>query len=228
MKNKMKEGNMRIDIEETKQLNYKKVILVLAIIILVALCIYIGIILPKLANADKIPENKAEGDISEIGKQREEMNTIDVILNPNNKPERNEQEVKKEYPIITAEGIEKINNIYYSDYKRVFLTFDDGPSKTVTPEILRILDDYNVKATFFVLGSRVELYPEIVKEEYEKGHYIGNHGYSHKYSYIYSSIDNVLSEYRNAENIIRNALEMPEYCSNVFRFPGGMPRWKIC
>ena len=58
------------------------------------------------------------------------------------------------------------------------MTFDDGPSQTVTPVILDTLKKENVKVTFFLLGSRVELNPDIVKREYEEGHYIANHGYA--------------------------------------------------
>lgn len=216
---------MNLYIEEPKHLNYKKVILVIVSIILCITCVYIGIILPKIVKQEK-ENNEKQGEIQISESNREESTIIEnAIQNEIEIPLREEE---KPYPIITTEGIEKIKNIYHSDYKRVFLTFDDGPSKTVTPEILRILDEYDVKATFFVLGSRVELYPDIVKEEYEKGHYIANHGYSHKYSYIYESVDNVLNEYRSTENIIRNALEKPDYYSNVFRFPGGKPRRKIC
>lgn len=217
---------MNIYMEEPKHLNYKKVILVIAIVILFIVCIYIGIILPKITNKNE--ENSQNQQQNQVisDKRDENANIIEVILDNNKEIPSREEE--KPYPVITAEGIEKIKNIYHSDYKRVFLTFDDGPSKTVTPEILKILDNYNIKATFFVLGSRVELYPDIIREEYNKGHYIANHGYSHKYSYIYESVDNVLNEYRNTENIIRNVLGLPNYSSNVFRFPGGMPRWEIC
>lgn len=83
--------------------------------------------------------------------------------------------------------VERVSHIYNSDYKRVFLTFDDGPSKSVTIPILDILKQNNVKATFFVLGSNAERYPEIVKRAYQEGHYIANHSFTHVYSNIYSS-----------------------------------------
>ena len=80
--------------------------------------------------------------------------------------------------------MELVKGIYSSDEKNVYLTFDDGPSPNVTPQILKILGDYNVPATFFVLGSRAELYPELIRQEFEAGHYIANHGYTHVYSPI--------------------------------------------
>ena len=120
------------------------------------------------------------------------------------------------------EFIDKINNIYNGEEgKRVFLTFDDGPTQEVTQYILDILDKYNIKATFFVLGNRVEMNPDLLKREYESGHYIANHGYSHKYSKIYKSATSVLSEYNKTEKAIQEALGNPNYSSNLFRFPGG-------
>ena len=105
----------------------------------------------------------------------------------------------------------------------MFLTFDDGPSKTVTIPILDLLKQEKIKATFFVLGSRVELYPDIVKREYEEGHYIANHGYSHMYSQIYSSVQSVLDEYNKTNDAVRKAIGVKEYNSHLFRFPGGVP-----
>src|SRR6476469_9362543 len=62
--------------------------------------------------------------------------------------------------------------------KVVALTFDDGPHPTFTPELLRLLDRYHVKATFFMIGSRMQQYPEIVKAVRARGHAIGNHTYT--------------------------------------------------
>ncbi len=63
--------------------------------------------------------------------------------------------------------------------KRVFLTFDDGPSKIYTPDILDILKKARIKASFFVCGKNLECYPEIGKRIAKEGHLIGNHTYSH-------------------------------------------------
>ena len=61
----------------------------------------------------------------------------------------------------------------------VALTFDDGPSPTYTPQILALLHRYDIEATFFCVGSQVQLYPNLVKEEVDQGHLIGNHSWSH-------------------------------------------------
>src|SRR5699024_1787705 len=59
--------------------------------------------------------------------------------------------------------------------KYVALTFDDGPSKEVTPRILDILSQHGAVATFFMLGSQVDYYPDIAKRVADEGHEIGNH-----------------------------------------------------
>jgi len=62
----------------------------------------------------------------------------------------------------------------------IYITFDDGPHPENTPKIIDILDKYNVKATFFVTGSEMESYPDIIRSLIDNGHTIGYHSYSHK------------------------------------------------
>jgi len=61
----------------------------------------------------------------------------------------------------------------------IALTFDDGPHPTLTPQILDILNQYQIKATFFMVGENAERYPELVTRIRDEGHEIGNHTYSH-------------------------------------------------
>ena len=131
------------------------------------------------------------------------------------------KETKANLPILTDEGIKNMENIYNSTEKRVFLTYDDGPSANVTPVILDALKNEDIKVTFFVLGSRVELNPEMVKREYDEGHFVASHGYSHVYSQIYASPQSVIDEYNITLNSIRNAIGQPEYNPHLFRYPGG-------
>ena len=137
-----------------------------------------------------------------------------------------EEKIKKERnPILTDLGRKNIENIYTSDKKRVFLTFDDGPSP-VTESILDTLKQEKIKATFFVLGSNIDYRQDMVKRMYDEGHFIGNHGYSHVYPQIYSSPEAVLEEFNSCNEKIRNAIGNPEYNSHLFRFPGGLPGGK--
>lgn len=135
--------------------------------------------------------------------------------------EQKEAERLAKLPQLTNVGKNNLANIYDSQTKRVFLTFDDGPSKSVTIPILDILKQENVKATFFLLGSRVDLYPDIVKRQYDEGHYLASHGYSHVYSQIYASPHSVLDEYNKSLASIRNAIGTQEFNPHLFRFPGG-------
>lgn len=101
--------------------------------------------------------------------------------------------------------------------KTVYLTFDDGPSVN-TGEILDILKEYNVKATFFVVGrtddNSKNLYNRIVKE----GHAIGNHTYSHRYKTIYTSDENFLADFKKLEHYIYSITGIK---MDIMRFPGG-------
>lgn len=63
--------------------------------------------------------------------------------------------------------------------KYVALTFDDGPNNTTTPRLLDMLKSSHVPATFYVLGSQVERFPEVAKRIVHEGHEIGNHSWSH-------------------------------------------------
>lgn len=65
------------------------------------------------------------------------------------------------------------------DRENVYLTFDDGPTPDVTPYVLRTLEHYGIKATFFCLGKNVEQHPDLFRAIVDAGHKIGNHSYSH-------------------------------------------------
>ena len=200
------------DLIVTKKKNNKSKIFIILLIICVILILF-SIVGIKKINMD----NNKDIQVAKI---------LDVNINIDTaikiRQEKQEKEKLKNKDPLSQEQIEKISNIYTAnDGKRVFLTFDDGPSKTVTPLILDLLKKENIKATFFVLGYNAERNPEILKRVYAEGHYIANHGYSHKYNEIYNSVDTVIYEYNKTEQCIKNALDNQNYNSRVFRFPGG-------
>ena len=142
----------------------------------------------------------------------------------NNSGEQNEQEGNTQEVSgskLTDKQIESIDKIYNSKEKVAYLTFDDGPSSTVTPKILDTLKKENIKATFFVLGTMVKSNASLLKRERAEGHYIANHGYSHVYSKVYANENKPLEEYEKTNKIIAEALGDSTYQANVFRFPGG-------
>ncbi len=103
------------------------------------------------------------------------------------------------------------------DIPRVYLTFDDGPSDN-TDAILDILDDYNIKATFFVVGKDVDTYGDAYKRIVDDGHTIGMHSYSHNYSAIYSSKEAFESDFNEIHDLI---FDVTGVDSKFYRFPGG-------
>ena len=79
-----------------------------------------------------------------------------------------------------------------TDEKKIWLTFDDGPEEEVTEFILETLKKLNIKASFFLIGKKIQEFPELTKEIIKEGHIVGNHSFSHlngfkskKEEYIY-------------------------------------------
>src|ERR1035437_853454 len=67
----------------------------------------------------------------------------------------------------------------HTGHKEIILTFDDGPVPGVTNKMLDILRDYNIKATFFVIGKNAKAHPELMKRILDEGHTVGNHSMNH-------------------------------------------------
>lgn len=103
--------------------------------------------------------------------------------------------------------------------KIVALTFDDGPHPTFTPKILDILDKYHIKATFFMIGKRMEQYPEIVEDVVSRGHIIGNHTYTHPNNIKADTQTQIIRELEQCEQVIE---KMTGRRTHIFRPPKGL------
>ncbi len=103
----------------------------------------------------------------------------------------------------------------HSGIRRVYLTFDDGPSSN-TDRILDVLAKYDVKATFFVVGK--DNYSEQYRRIVEEGHTLAMHSYSHVYSEIYKSVDAYSQDLTKLHDYL---YELTGYDCNIVRFPGG-------
>lgn len=101
--------------------------------------------------------------------------------------------------------------------KYAYLTFDDGPSEQ-TEKIIKILDEYNVTATFFVVGKEDEESLKRYKMIVDSGNAIGLHSYSHDYYSIYESLDNFKQDLKRISDLVYNATGVR---SKLYRFPGG-------
>ncbi len=109
-----------------------------------------------------------------------------------------------------------VNKPAGEDRKTIYLTFDDGPGP-YTAKLLDILDQYNVKATFFTTSSK-PAYTSMIGEEYRRGHTVAIHTYTHAYSTIYASTDAYWNDFNAQNNIIA---QQTGSTTAIFRFPGG-------
>ncbi len=96
------------------------------------------------------------------------------------------------------------------DEDGVFLTFDDGPTPGVTEWILATLARYKAKATFFVLGKNVEMYPDLYQKILAAGHKVGNHTYSHQKGWG-MPIERYLEDIDFAADVVHSELFRPPY-----------------
>jgi len=108
----------------------------------------------------------------------------------------------------------------YDKGKVAFLTFDDGPSTNITPLILDILDDYNIKATFFVVGNLCDKNGSVLKDIAVRGHAIGIHSYSHNTKELFQNQDNFINEVKMTEDALKQNIG-EKFETRLFRFPGG-------
>lgn len=116
-----------------------------------------------------------------------------------------------------ADGTQRsVSAVSNTGDKIVYLTFDDGPGK-YTQKLLDVLDQYNVKATFFVTNQYPE-YQELIKAEHEKGHTVALHSYSHDYASIYASQE---AFYKDLQKMSDVCYEQADIRPTIIRFPGG-------
>ena len=141
----------------------------------------------------------------------------------------------QKYTYDATKVAQKLDSYDYSNNgeKVVFLTFDDGTSKTNTPEVLRILKENNIKATFFLTGSNIEnggqVARDLVKQEFNEGHAIGNHSYSHDVKKLYPGrvldMEAFKADFDKNEALLKDILG-DNFSTRVIRCPGGYMSWK--
>lgn len=161
---------------------------------------------------------------------RSNMKTYaDYIKNEESSKEENTQDNNSNMKQIQNENDKAVLNQEQTEEadvkKTAYLTFDDGPSD-VTREIIEVLDQYKIKATFFLIAGQItDEKEDIVKELVEKGHTIGIHTYSHKRKEIYSSVDACLDDFEKAYDRI---YELTNIKPTVYRFPYGSQNVSVC
>lgn len=119
-------------------------------------------------------------------------------------------------PVYADNNIEKSEKC--DDSKVVYLTFDDGPAGKVTNNILDILKENSVHATFFLIGEQIKGQENLVKRIYNEGHSIGLHSMTHKKNALYCSNDHFLQEMLDTQKIISSIVPIEP---KILRFPFG-------
>lgn len=143
-------------------------------------------------------------------------NKIETIISENNLEEGSTTAIKG---VVKAQEKSAVSSgaVEVEEVKKVYLTFDDGPSKE-TEKVLDILKEKNVKATFFSIGRDDKFSQGIYKRIVKEGHTLGMHSYSHIYKEIYGSLDGFKKDFFEISNLLNKTTDVkPIY----YRFPGG-------
>ena len=203
--------------------NLKKV----AITVGLSAVILLGASIPVVKMINNHKQQLAIEAAAQEKKRKEEEEAKKPIIGVNKEGQKYTYDAKKVQ--------EKLSKYDYTNdgEKIVFLTFDDGTSKTNTPEVLRILDENNIKATFFLTGSNIEnggeTARELVKQEFESGHAIANHSYSHDCGKLYPGrkldMEAFKEDYEKNDKLLKSILG-ENYTTHVMRCPGGYMSWK--
>lgn len=168
---------------------------------------------------ESIKEQLVETEEPIIENPIQEEHSGDDKKNPTVQTEESKApEIKEEtQPKPVPKIINTLNKKNAWSNKTVYLTFDDGPS-SITNKMLDVLKDAEVKATFFVIGTKSDEGKASLKRIINEGHSLGNHTYSHNYNYIYKNTDNFFSDlYKNEDIIYEASGKRPK----IIRFPGG-------
>lgn len=200
---------------------------ILGVYLLAAICILLSLVLlnfyfkleatknnivylnEKIVSLNSELDNK----ISEIDSLQEQLSSIDNI-------DDSISNIRQEYFKLAVEADSKARN-HEVDFKVCYLTFDDGPYRSTTPEFLDILDEKDVLATFFLLKK--EGVDDLYFREMYACHTLANHTATHnlKRGGIYASEDAFIADIEENREFIQNLLG---YTTEVMRFPGGSPQ----
>ena len=181
----------------------KRLILILTTVLIIIPIILCVILLWKFKGLEKQIEELQETKALQRESQEVGHTAAQVTLSANILENRDSTREKQNYDEDTR--------------RRVYLTFDDGPSDN-TSKILDILAEYHVKATFFVVGKPDEASIENYKRIVAEGHTLGMHSYSHKYNEIYASKEAYIEDLTKLQDYL---YDITGVRSRYVRFPGG-------
>ena len=163
--------------------------------------------------------DKCDGDISKSVKVKGEVNTKKVgdYKIEYEVEDKAGNKTKVTRTVLVRDKVTARDNNNNSEPGVIYLTFDDGPSTSITPKLLDILKAKGVKATFFVINHDNSL-NYLIKREHNEGHTVALHSYTHNYSKVYASVNAFWNEFNKISDKVYN---ITGYRSKFIRFPGG-------
>lgn len=216
-----------LSLERRKRVNrLKKMILTIVSVSMLVLLFVCGFLLFRVFSAQKtIKELKQENQ-----KLQEENQLLSVHIDdkatvqetaegnsstaePDGQTDQNEEQAGEAEQL----GESQAEAAPEEEVKKVYLTFDDGPSEN-TGAILDILKQYNIKATFFVIGKTDQTSQDLYRRIVAEGHSLGIHTYSHRYTEVYASLDSFKNDVLSLQALLKEATGKDVY---LYRFPGG-------
>lgn len=171
-----------------------------------------------ISSVDKSKENQ----VNVAGTKNETESNSVKEANVNNTENKIEVESN-----VNSQGVNVEQALIEDGKKTAYLTFDDGPSVTVTPKILDTLKQYKINGTFFVIGSNIEQgeeSKEVLKRTFQEGNSIGNHSYSHNLKKLYPhnrvNVNYFMEEVDKTNEVLKSVLGQ-DFNTRVIRMPGG-------
>lgn len=165
---------------------------------------------------DKTAAGNGEAPEMETGQQPSQP-PVDTVATPFPSPTPGAPESGEASPTPTLAVDPVTGELLPWAEKKIYLTFDDGPS-SYTDELLDLLSEYGVKATFFVTGREDEDSLRLYKRIVDEGHSIGMHSYSHKYDEVYKSVEDFEKDFTKISDLLYDTVG---YVPDLYRFPGG-------
>lgn len=157
--------------------------------------------------------NSMQKQIDTLYLMKLEKKQMEMVASQSEELEQSQAELLVDELPQTSEASEEEQN----QKERVYLTFDDGPSSN-TEAILDVLEECNVKASFFVVGKEDDASMEMYRRIVEDGHTLGMHSFSHQYSTIYQSVESFSQDLENLQSLLKSATGKEV---TLYRFPGG-------
>ncbi|EYE89524.1 polysaccharide deacetylase [Fervidicella metallireducens AeB] len=189
--------------------NRIKVLTIICSIISLTICAVLFLEIKKLmpsGNTFAVPNKPVQN--TEVKVDKQPIHVEDTV------EKEKEEKIKEDN---ASHHLDKPKEKVDLNKKVVYLTFDDGPSHN-TERILDTLKEFNVKATFFVIGNDTEYGKSLYRRIVDEGHAIGNHSYSHRYSKIYKSIDAYKEDTERLGKLLNSVIGFEP---RIMRFPGG-------